>query len=798
MNHIENEYYIKFMECLEDGFAQLDNNGIILNLNQQLCDILGLPKEELINKRIIDFIERSYINIYSNELKLLKKKTSDKSRIILINKSGKEIECEIHSIQIKDKLNNSRGHFILISDISDKIRIESQMKIQRDFALEINQITILEDLLKFCLEKAILMGDMDCGGIYFAEPGKKVLNLLNHKGLSKIFVEKVSVYDMKAPIIQQISKGDSIFVNYSEIDAAKDDPREMEGLRASAVLPIISQGILIGILNIASHSRDIIEKENRRTLEIIISQIGNAINRIISQDKLKRSEIKFKSIIQQSYEGILLINSKGKIIEWNGAMERIFHITRDEVINKDAWKIQKNFVSGKSLSPEREENMKKTLLSILKNGEILKNSEKNIIEIKHPNEKNKILQESLFMIDVIGENMLCSIFEDITGKLKLKEEQIKSQKMESIGLLAGGIAHDFNNILVAILGNAEILSYQTNLNEEQYQIIKDLHDAALFARKLTKQLLTFSKGGEPIPKSENIIEIVKCSASLVTRGANSVANFSVIGKIPDVYVDAGQMSQVLNNLILNAIQAMPDGGLVDILISTKVLKENNPILLKAGKYVYIEIKDTGVGISDEDKKNIFSPYFTKKQNGTGLGLSTCYSILKRHNGNIGFKSILGTGSQFFLYIPVSKQQNIKEIENIIQDSFTGKRLIIMDDQKSISDLIKKFCRLLKMHCAAVNNGDELLELFIKSKNAGTPYDILLLDLTIPLGKGGQETIKELRKIDPDVIAVVSSGYSEDPVFKNPKKYGFKFVLNKPYTLNEFKEVLSKAFSSENK
>jgi PAS domain S-box-containing protein len=381
-------------------------------------------------------------------------------------------------------------------------------------------------------------------------------------------------------------------------------------------------------------------------------------------------------------------------------------------------------------------------------------------------------------------------FTDITTKKKLEEERLRYLKIDSLSLLAGGIAHDYNNLLVGILGNINILQTHKDLNDNTNEILAEMENASLRASQLTNQLLTFSKGGNPVTKPESIKEIIKDTSAFVLRGSKSNCIINIPTDLPLVNIDAGQINQVISNLLINADQAMSNGGTIGVSVNKENIMEENEFGLNVGEYIKITIADEGQGISKHVIPKIFDPYFTTKTTGSGLGLATSYSIVKRHNGHIAVTSQVGEGSQFTVYLPVSGQEMAEEIEQQVSSYTFDDTALLMDDDDIIRKTVKHMLEELNIRTDVAKDGEEAIQLYKEKMTSGDRYSFVIMDLTIPGGMSGRECIKELIKIDPRVNAIVSSGYSNDTVMANYEEYGFNGVLSKPFTLNQLHKLLS--------
>jgi PAS domain S-box-containing protein len=387
------------------------------------------------------------------------------------------------------------------------------------------------------------------------------------------------------------------------------------------------------------------------------------------------------------------------------------------------------------------------------------------------------------------------VFRDVTEKRRIEDELLKMEKLQSVGLLAGGIAHDFNNILTSVVGNISLAKMHIDAESIAYERLEKAEKASQRATDLSYRLLTFSKGGEPVRKSASIVDILKESSGFDLSGSHIASEFIISEDLCNVDVDAGQMSQVFSNLIINSVQAMPHGGKIAYSASNVLIEGNKIPGLEAGTYIHISVKDTGTGIPKEDIPRIFDPYFTTKPEGSGLGLASVYSIIKRHSGHITVESKHGKGTIFHIYLPVSGGNCVCKISEERCITAGHGKVLVMDDEKIVRDISGEMLKSLGYEVEFAINGAEAIEMYQRVLEAGRPFDVVIMDLTIPGGLGGKEAIQKLLSIDPEVKAIVSSGYSNDPIMGDFKHYGFRGVIIKPYTIEGFSRTLHEVMTA---
>ena len=403
------------------------------------------------------------------------------------------------------------------------------------------------------------------------------------------------------------------------------------------------------------------------------------------------------------------------------------------------------------------------------------------------------------LINIIAYS--CPIFEDggtvglriaildITEQKKMEEEVQRAQKLESLGIIAGGIAHDFNNLLTGIIGNISLAKMHFAMGRKPNQALEEAEKAGVRAKALTQQLLTFSKGEAPIRKTASIAHLLRDTARFVLSGSRITCEFGFEEGLWAVEIDKEQISRVFENLILNADQAMPDGGILRIHAENEVVEltdRSDQSSVEPGRFVKIRFVDQGVGIPAENLSRVFDPYFTTKQGGTGLGLATSHSVIRKHNGLITVESVPGKGTVFTILLPASEKslsaqaEKEKEAEEALLRG--SGRILIMDDDPGIRILISRTLETLGYDTDSAVDGSEAIDKYRAAMEGGKPFDAVIMDLTVPGGMGGREAMERLLLLDPNAVGIVSSGYSDDPVVSDFRRYGFSGVAKKPYNV----------------
>jgi nitrogen-specific signal transduction histidine kinase len=382
-----------------------------------------------------------------------------------------------------------------------------------------------------------------------------------------------------------------------------------------------------------------------------------------------------------------------------------------------------------------------------------------------------------------------ALLEQMAERQRIEDELLKARKIKSVGVLAAGIAHDFNNLLTGILGYVSLAKVVAQTNATVVAYLTAAEQACQRATALTQQLLTFAKGGAPVRHTVSIVELLQECVSFALRGANVRGDIQIVKDLWPVDVDAGQINQVIHNIVLNAMQAMPGGGAVQMRAENIVLAAGVPFPLPDGRYVKITVQDSGCGIPKEVLSNIFDPYFTTKSEGSGLGLATAYAIVIKHEGYITIASEVGVGTTVIIYLPASQKAAVSATTHAPVPLSGSGRILVMDDEDMVRSVSRHLLENLGYTVECVQDGTEAVAAYQRAQATGQPFAAVILDYTIPGGMGGLETLTHLRTIDPQITALLSSGYANNPVMADWAYYGFSGVVAKPYTLAQLQEAL---------
>ena len=524
----------------------------------------------------------------------------------------------------------------------------------------------------------------------------------------------------------------------------------------------------------------------------LVFTLAEVTERIRAEEALRESEERFRTFIDFTYDWEYWLAPDGQFIYISPSCERITGYSPEEFMNAPE-------LFEKIVHPD-DHSMVVSHIRGEQNAEKLFPIDFRIITRTGEERWINHVCQAVYGIDGTylgrrGGNR------DISKHKQMEEELLKAKKLESLGVLAGGIAHDFNNLMTSVVGNISLAKMEMKPGSEAFISLVEAQKASIQTKELTARLITFSKGGGPIKETVSIGNLVKDSVNSSLKGSDIDARFSIPEDISPVEVDEEQMKQVIRNIITNAQEAMAGQGTINVTHENVNIVEKDTLTLRKGKYVKISLKDQGPGIPEEDLIKIFDPYFSTKEMGTqkgmGLGLAISDSIIKQHDGLITVESEVDSGSTFHIYLPAAKSQAPSAKPDEVQpqstiDNYKSsiQRILVMDDEELVRDVTNGLLTHMGYKVEVAVDGVEAIEIYSKAMESEKPFDMVILDLTNKFGMGGVEAIKILLEIDPDVKAIVATGYSNDPIMSKFREHGFRGSLPKPFTLDQLRTVLS--------
>ncbi|MBW2264213.1 MAG: response regulator, partial [Deltaproteobacteria bacterium] len=508
-------------------------------------------------------------------------------------------------------------------------------------------------------------------------------------------------------------------------------------------------------------------------VRVLLRMASSALYRLEVVEGLRRSEKTMRAFVDGFADVAFMTDAEGRIIVLNEALASIFKKSVDEMVGACIFDL---------LPEELAASRRQRHEEAVRTGKVVRFED----EIRGRTFENSVYP----ILDAEGRaSRFAILVREVTEQRRTDQELLRAQKVESMGVLAGGIAHDFNNLLSAILGNVSLAKMSLKGQSEALELLEESEAACHRASGLTRQLLTFSSGGEPITKRASIENLVRESAGFALRGSNVKVEFDVDEDLWSVQVDRGQIGQAVGNLVINADQAMPRGGVLRIAIRNKLFAEPNALGMPPGGYIEVAIEDHGTGISRENLPLVFDPYFTTKQKGSGLGLSSAYSIVKRHGGVLTVESDEGEGATFHIYLRASREAPERPSLEPGQVCTGSGRILVMDDEEAVRKVTGRMLEKLGYVHAFARDGEDALAAYAGALESGNRFDAVIMDLTVPGAMGGLEAVSKLLELDSEARVIVSSGYSNDPVMADHRKHGFRGVVVKPVRMDVLSEVL---------
>ncbi|MGA1875294.1 MAG: PAS domain S-box protein [bacterium] len=781
------------LRSIGDGVIATDKEGVITFMNAAAESLTGWPLEEIVRKplaQVFNIINRDTRLPVENPVTRVIREgivVGLANHTLLIRRDGREIPIDDSGAPIKDDQGDIIGVILVFRDVTGRERAMEEIRryqneleflvkertkeltrANRDLTANAAQLeqegAKLEAVLRQ-MPSAVVIAEAPSGRLLYGN--EQVSHIFRHPFIPSSHIEEYGKWKIfhpedgrpylnkETPMARSVLYGETV-IN-EEVDILRGD-----GTRGT----------------VSASSCPVRNSQGKIMASVVV------FHDITEQKKLEEMRSRLAAIVESSDEAIISKTLDGIIITWNRGAEKIYGYSAKEAIGRPISLI---------FPPDRLDELS-IILEKLKKGESVEHYE--TVRVRKDGKRIMVNLTISPIRDKVGNIVAASTIErDITEQKRMEEELQKMQKLESIGILAGGIAHDFRNVLTGVIGSLSLLKLYLKPQGNNLALFTQAEEASDRAAELAQQLLTFARGGAPVKKLTSIRHLLKEIVDFNLQGSNTRCEFSIPEDLWPAEVDEGQMSQAVGNLIINAREAMPDGGTIHVSAENVIAGLKDCLPLDEGRYLKISIKDKGMGIPDEIIGKIFDPYFTTKDVGSGMGLAITYSIIQRHGGYITVESQKGAGTTFFLYLPASGKEAF-HLEGIEEAApcFGEGRILIMDDQEVVRQSLDRMLKGLGYQVISSSNGGEALELYKKGKEAGEPFEAVILDLTVPGGMGGIEALKRLLAMDPEIKAIVSSGYSTDPIMTNYRQFGFTGVIVKPYNAHQLGKVLDEVMS----
>jgi len=701
------------------------------------------------------------------------------------DKNGNLLQLEIIATPIRDAHGNISAALELVLPITEQKQKEKALAELLTFSQSLVTTADLPKLFRkvTTLSKELL--DLDFSTLMLTSDDKSSLVIRDTLGFPEETIGHYALLEGQGLSTHVVHEKKPAVVEDFQTETRFEIPSLVveKGIRSSLCVPMMLGGEVFGVLIGHTLQPRTFSEDAISIYQSFANQAAVAIKNAMHMHSLHVSEQKFRTLFDKTNDAILIYNLDCSLIEVNRAACARLGYSRDELL---ALPITR-FIAQPyaSLAKERIKQLKKTGMAIFESAHIKKDG--SIFPI----------EQSCSLIDFDAQTVILCVARDISQRKKLDQERLRTQKLESLGVLAGGIAHDFNNLLSGILGNISLAKASLPETGEVADRLLDTEKAVLRAKNLTQQLLTFAKGGAPIKTESSLPEIIQDAAGFAVRGTKAVCEYDFTEGLWLAEVDKGQLGQVVQNLAINAVHAMPEGGAIRIAARNITVKPGELPPLTPGKYALLTVRDHGIGIPPEHLAQIFDPYFTTKQSSSGLGLAVVYSIIANHGGHITVQSEPGKGTLFSIYLPSTGKLPSEEKPAETQPPLTkgyGK-ILVMDDEELIRNVSTAMLTKLGYEPHTAGDGEEAITRYLQARKDGQPFDLVIMDLTVPGGMGGKEAISHLRKLDPQIRAVVSSGYANDPIMANFSEYGFCGVAPKPFSLQDLSKLLQTILGS---
>ena len=763
-----------------DGVITMNDQGLIQSMNPAAEKMFGFTAKELVGQMVSKIIPQ---RLFLHDMSALGRGT-----MMAMGHRQNYYPFPIEISLSEMKADAKKNYVAIIRDVTERKRSEETLK---HIGLGVSSTTgeeFVRSLVKQ-LSKA-LQTDFS----FLVETTKKneedntcTLVIAEHGHIRSRMNFKLA----NSACEEVLKRGFRVYQNEVRDKFPKDEVLKELVAESFVAMPLVDhKGKTVGLMGVI----DTKPMENvqiaESTLQIFAARAAAEIERKRFEEDLNAEKERLAVTLRSIGDGFIATDTDGLVSMINNVAERLTGWRQEQIIGKPLVEIF-------NILNERTRKPCSTMLDrIVETGSVVGTANHAIVVSREGVERLIEISAAPIRDKTTRKLGTVLVFRDITEKEHLEAERRKAEKLESLGVAAGGIAHDFNNLLTAIIGNLSLSMITLSPDDEMHERLAAAKKASLRAQELAQQLLTFAKGGAPIKKTASIGTLIQDTVTFSIRGSNIKSEFALPDDLWPVEVDAGQISQVVNNLAINAEQAMPSGGILRVRCENFLLSQESAALspLRVGKYVKIVVEDEGIGVPEEYLKKIFDPYFTTKPKGSGLGLATSYSIVKNHDGLITVESKVGVGSVFSIYLPATDKQVSFERAKAEPAKGVG-RILALDDEEAICELVKASLTPLGYDVTTVQDALSAIQAYKDAMAEGRKFDAVISDLTIPGGMGGAECIKRLVEIDPGVKAIVSSGYAMDPVMSRYREYGFCACIAKPYEVSDLGHIVHEVLES---
>ena len=748
-------------------------------LDYEVSDLIGLPMSRLTAPGEVAAMEDRARELVAGGDPPVYERT-------MMRRGGEPVWVEVNAALVRDHAGQPLYLQSIVRDVTARRRHEEALRLVVD---GVSRATG-EDLLRSLVRSLARVLDVRCAMVAerIAEEPARARALAFWSGDS--FREGYS-YDLSGSPCERVLRGESCFVPTGACELfPKDTALVASRLDSYLGLPLRdASGKCFGILSVADVRPMDASLETSWLLQVFAGRAAGEMERLQAQSALEASERRHRRLV----ESIPVVVYEAELEEG----------VPDSFVSPGIEQLSGYTPSEWTRPPSRwlaaiHPHDRAGVLAALRRTRVEDVPLHCEYRLRTKDGREIWVRDDAAVISRDERRLLQGVMVDITAQRHLEQQALDALKLDSLGLLAGGVAHDFNNLLMTTLGNLSLAKLDLPPDGAGFPRLVEAEKALLRAKGLTQQLLAFAKGGAPVRRPGQIRDLIRDTASFAASGSNVMVQLAVANDLNPAAVDAGQIGQVVENLVLNAVQSMPDGGTLRVAADNVLLPEPRhgdvaELPLEPGWYVRCSVRDHGVGIDSEDLPRIFDPYFTTKKGGSGLGLATSYAIVRRHGGHILAVSEPGEGTEVTFYLPaLSPPTTVAEPEPVAQTALVpaaSQRVLLMDDDKAVREVVVLMLSRLGYQVTAAASGEEALDAYRRALDLGQRFDAVIMDLTVAGGLGGREATARLLAIDPQARVVVSSGYSGDPVLAEHREHGFVARLPKPYVSEDLERIL---------